>query len=604
MGHLKFDPAILESFSRRLKERGFHFPARDLSTILDIVEDEILAGYVDRLIDQVDAVIEISSALTEREILQALAKIIAEYLQADSTSIRIHDPEGGGMISFGSYPESSIALEESVSFEDSIAGEVVKTRRSFIVANILKEEKYRNKEKAERLGLRSMLAVPFFIPRYSLRDFDLEGAVQIYYQEEARYFSPLEIKIAEALSKRVSYVIARKRIMDLQRMNVTKDRIVEQIYLKVGRKEGIKMRDVFHLLIPDLADVMDIQRCSLFSVMQDRQKVILEAGYPEGEHGIGKVFSTREPYIDKIVNQTGPFGDFEHEKIDPDYIFIKNPRESGLIPPDLKNFLARNKIQFVLYIPLKINEVVQYFMVFDTQAQQRGFSREEVEILSFLGKELMKGLRLEKMDDTLHDYRNPAIAAAGFAKRVKKMLQEEKSIERREKIDEALDIILEETSYLQDLALSLQGEGREVVLDLTASLKRRFRVNEEAMKELQKAKIQLGEEHLESPLWIRCYPIHIDRVLDNLLNNASNAIPEEGGKLSIRSYRRDSWGVAEISNTGEISEEEKQRFLGGDAKGRGLHTAARLVKHMGGKIEVESQAGQSTFRVFLPLVNP
>jgi len=62
-----------------------------------------------------------------------------------------------------------------------------------------------------------MLAIPFSIPRYSLRDFDLEGAIQIYYEEEERNFSPLEIKIAEALSKRVSYVIARKRIMDLQK---------------------------------------------------------------------------------------------------------------------------------------------------------------------------------------------------------------------------------------------------------------------------------------------------------------------------------------------------------------------------------------------------
>jgi len=63
-------------------------------------------------------------------------------------------------------------------------------------------------------------------------------------------------------------------------MNVTKDKIVEQIFLKLGRKEGIKMRDVFNLFIPDLVDILKIQRCSLFSVMEDRERVILEAGYP------------------------------------------------------------------------------------------------------------------------------------------------------------------------------------------------------------------------------------------------------------------------------------------------------------------------------------
>ncbi len=604
MGHLKLDPDLLESFSLRLKEKGFHFPPEDLSAMIDLIEEEILTRYVDRLINQVDAIIEISPSLNEREILQVLAEMIALFLKADSTSIRIYNPEFKAMISFGSYPESSVALEESISFEDTIAGEVVKTRQSYIVPNILREDKYRNKVKAEKLGLHSMLAIPFFIPRYSLRDFDLEGAVQIYYKEKERIFAPLEIKIAEAFSKRVSYVIARKRIMDLQKMNVTKDKIVEQIFVKLGRKEGVKMRDVFNLFVPDLVDIMKIQRCSLFSVTEDRERVILEAGYPEGEHGIGRVFSVSEPYIDKVVNQTGPFGDFEHEKIDSDYILIKNPRESRLIPADLKNFLERKNIHLVLYIPLKINEVVKYFLVFDTQAQQQGFSREDIEIFTFLGKELMKGLKLEKMDDTLHDFKNPAIAAGGFAKRVKRMLQEEKSLAARGKIDQALDIIIEETSYLQDLALTLQGEGKEVMVDLTASLEKRFLINEEAIKELKKGNIQLKHGELDSPLWIRCYPIHIDRVLDNLLNNASNAIPEEGGELSIRSYRQGSWAIAEISNTGQISEEERRRFLEGDTRGRGLHTATRLVKHMGGKIEVESQDGQSTFRVLLPFVNP
>jgi two-component sensor histidine kinase len=60
--------------------------------------------------------------------------------------------------------------------------------------------------------------------------------------------------------------------------------------------------------------------------------------------------------------------------------------------------------------------------------------------------------------------------------------------------------------------------------------------------------------------------------------------------------------VAEITNTGEIPEEEKDRCLHGDLKGRGLHITTRLVKQMGGKIELESKGGQTTFRVMYPLV--
>jgi signal transduction histidine kinase len=91
-------------------------------------------------------------------------------------------------------------------------------------------------------------------------------------------------------------------------------------------------------------------------------------------------------------------------------------------------------------------------------------------------------------------------------------------------------------------------------------------------------------------------------VLDNLLNNASNAVPEEGGALSIRSYRRDSWAVAEITNSGEIREEDRARSLVGNGKGRGISITTRLIKRMGGKVEVESREGETTFRVMLPLV--
>jgi signal transduction histidine kinase len=379
---------------------------------------------------------------------------------------------------------------------------------------------------------------------------------------------------------------------------------VEQIFLKLGKREGIKMREVFNLVIPELLDIMRIQRCALFSVSEDRQHVILEAGYPEIQHGIGKAFSVKEePYIDGVVNQTGPFGEFENEKIFPSYILIHNPQQSCLLPPDLKRFLEIQQIHSILYIPLKVDDVVNYFLAFDAQAHHRRFADEEIEIFIFFGKELMKGLRLEKMDDILHDFKNPAIAAAGFAKRMQKILEAGEFLSKKEKVAQALDIILKETSRIQELALTLHGEGREEMVDLTEKLKKRFLINEEATKELKRENVHLIEGNLESPLWIRCYPLHIERVLDNLLNNATNALPEEGGHLSIRSYRRDVWAVAEVTNTGEIREEDRERYLLGEGRGRGLHITTRLVKQMKGKMEMESGEGRTTFRVMFHLID-
>jgi signal transduction histidine kinase len=604
MDHFQTDQELLESILASLKEKGSVLSLEEVGTVVDFVRDEVLFRYVDRLISQAETILEINPHLTEKEILETVAKNVVEYLGAEAASIRIYDPGKEEMVSFGSYPTQTEAREEAIPFEDTIAGEVVKTHRAYFVPNILREEKYKNKEKVQQYGIHSMLAVPISIPRFSLKDVDTEGSFQIYYREIDKTFTPLETKIAEMLSRRVSYVIARKRIMDLQKLNVTKDKIVEQIFLKLGKREGIKMREVFNLVIPELLDIMRIQRCALFSVSEDRQHVILEAGYPEIQHGIGKAFSVKEePYIHAVVNQTGPFGEFENEKIFPSYILIHNPQQSCLLPPDLKRFLEIQQIHSILYIPLKVDDVVNYFLAFDAQAHHRRFADEEIEIFIFFGKELMKGLRLEKMDDILHDFKNPAIAAAGFAKRMQKILEAGEFLSKKEKVAQALDIILKETSRIQELALTLHGEGREEMVDLTEKLKKRFLINEEATKELKRENVHLIEGNLESPLWIRCYPLHIERVLDNLLNNATNALPEEGGHLSIRSYRRDVWAVAEVTNTGEIREEDRERYLLGEGRGRGLHITTRLVKQMKGKMEMESGEGRTTFRVMFHLID-
>jgi signal transduction histidine kinase len=603
MDPLKIDQKRLESISSRLSEKGIHLSLEDLNGVADLIKDEMLYWYVNQLITQVEKILDIDPSLTEREILQLVARTIVENLGAAASSIRIYDPEKKEMVSYGSYPSPTEDHEEIIPFEDTIAGEVVKTRQSYLVPNILKEERYKNKEKVDKLGIHSMLAVPIYLHRFS-KDVDTEGVLQIYYKEEDKVFTPLEVEIAEMFSKRVGYVIALKKISYLHKLNVTKDRILEHIYQKLARGEGIKMKDLFNSVIPELVDIMKIQRCALFSVTEDQEQIILEAGYPQTGHGIGKVRSVKEElYAKIIVDQTGPFGSFENEKIYAHYILITNPKETYLLPSDIKDFLETQQINSVLYIPLGMDETVKYFLVFDAQAHHRRFTEEQVELLTFFGKELTKGLKLEKMDDILHDFKNPAIAVAGFAKRVQKILKEG-AYPKNEKVDQALDILLKETSRIQELALTLHEKGKESIIDLTEVLKRRFLINEETLRELNRGNIQLIERELESPLWVRCFPLHIERVIDNLLNNASNAIPEGGGELSIRSYRKDTWAAVEINNTGQISEEEKDRFILGEGRGRGLHISTRLVKNMRGIMSVESREGQTTFSIMLPLVEP
>jgi two-component sensor histidine kinase len=603
MGFWEIDPKLVQSIGQCLAEKGINLSEQDLPAVVDRIKDQILDQYVGRIIHQVETILEIDPLLSEKEILRSLVRNIVQFLGADFASIRIYDFFGDGEPSSPYSPLLGEDILELTPFDSAIASEVIRTQRCYQIPNVFRDPNYQGKEKAQEIGVHSMLAVPISLPRFTSQGSNTQGVLQVFYKKEDKVFTPFEVQMAEVLSRRVEFVIARKRILSLQKINLTRDKILEDIYLRLARREGIKMKDVFNRVIPALADLMKIQRCTLFSVLEDREHVKLEAGFPGAQHGIGKVFSAKEPYIGPIVNQAGPFGDFEHEKIHPSYILITNPQMSHLLPPHLKHYLAAQQINCVLYIPLEVDGVVQYFLAFDAQAHHHQFSEDEIMVFRFLGKELMKGLRLEKMGDILHDFKNPAIAIAGFAKRLQRILSEVPDLPKKEKIQQSMEIILEESSRIQALALTLHGEGKETTLDMTDILKKRFRINEEAVREINRRNILQVEQELKFPLWIRCFPLHIERVFDNLLNNASQAIPE-GGELAIRCYPKDMWAVAEIINTGEISEEEKERFLLGESRGRGLHITTRLVKHMGGKIDIKSRDGRTTFRVELPLAPP
>ena len=168
-------------------------------------------------------------------------------------------------------------------------------------------------------------------------------------------------------------------------------------------------------------------------------------------------------------------------------------------------------------------------MTFDAVDYRKGYTPEEIEIFLFLGRELMKAQRMERLDDILHDFKNPAIATAGFARRVNQMLEEKGLLTEGSKIKRYLNVLLEETSRLQEMALSISHVGKEQLVNLTEVLKMRFEINKEAIKEQLKQDVTLEEGPFQDPLNVKGYPLHIIRVLDNILNNATNATPTPSG---------------------------------------------------------------------------
>jgi signal transduction histidine kinase len=572
--------------------------------LVDWVKEKIFPDFLAQTSNQVDEIIEINPDLSEPEIFATVTRYMADFLEARSASVRIYDPQTKQMLSYGSYPPQEEIRETFIPLEGSIAGEVVKSLQTYLVPNIFKEELYQDKEAAERKKVYSMMAVPFSIPRFSPHERDIVGVIQIYYPEEDRNFTPLEIQVAELMAKRLSFLIARKKILGMYRLNEKKEAIVRNIFLKLGSREGVKMKEVFNRVIPELVDMINVESCALFSVSNDLQHVVLEAGYPEsiGYHGIGKRFPiSTEPAFERILNPGKPLPESPYEVGTLSYLLVIDPQRSELVSKEVKRFAADHNINSILYVPLNVGEEITHFMTFDALDQRQRYSEQEIEIFLFLGRELMKAQRMERLDDILHDFKNPAIATAGFARRLKQLIEKEGLRDEDSKIKKYVQILMEETSRLQEMALSLYQVGKEQVVNLTKVLRNRFDINREAIKEQLKQNVDLKEGPFYDPLLVHCYPIHLERILDNLLNNATNAIPIHGGTLSIRTYTDGNWACAEISNTGLISEEERLRLLEGEGRGRGLYITHRIVRLLKGKIEVSVGSDTTTLVVRLPI---
>jgi signal transduction histidine kinase len=275
--------------------------------------------------------------------------------------------------------------------------------------------------------------------------------------------------------------------------------------------------------------------------------------------------------------------------------------KSRYISKNMKSFAAAHNINSILYVPLMVSEDITHFMTFDALDQRKTYSEEEIEIFVFLGRELMKAQRMERLDDILHDFKNPAIATAGFARRLEHLIEHEESLKESEKIKKYLDVLLEETSRLQEMALSIYHVGKEQVVNLTSIVLSRFDINKEVIKEMLKQNVVLEEGPFHDPLYVQCYPIHVERILDNLLNNATNAIPLKGGVLSIRTFAHNGWACVEITNSGLIPEEERRHLLEGEGRGRGIYITHRIVRLLRGRIEINVEKNRTQVIVRLPL---
>ena len=570
-----------------------------------IIEEEYLTSFITSIIHESEVIMSIDPRLAHREILKIAAALLAKNLNAQAASIRLFDPDSHRMISSATFNLDDYHRKTTIPFEDSIAGDVVRGMRSIPVPSILKNHLYRNKGIVKEKGLHSLLTVPLRIPQFIDEAHDILGSIQIYYREDDRLFKDLEIIHAELLARRISFVLAKKKILDLHQLNRRKETISDKIFVKLSNREGVKLKDLFMLLIPELREFLEVRNCSLFTLSRDLRQIHLEASYPPDltYHEPGHTFTlSHHPYF-QITIQGTSYGDYPHERIDKSYLLIKEPLQSKLASPGLRKFVKKHRINSILFVPLKVNNTARHLLTFFGSDRKQAFSDDEIELLVFLGKEVMKASRLEFLGDMLHDFKNPAVAVAGLAARARKLLNQGDLEKVRDKLASLLDIVATEGARLQDVALMITGEGHESLIDLGTIATERYHINKAVIHESGLSGIISTPIKTEKNLLVYCPRSGLTRIIDNLLNNATKAIPASGGTLAIRCRRDKKMARLEIQNSGAMDPEMMKRIRLGEAKGRGFNIIHRFIHSNHGTLDIKVRNGNTVVIVHLPLQN-
>jgi signal transduction histidine kinase len=214
-----------------------------------------------------------------------------------------------------------------------------------------------------------------------------------------------------------------------------------------------------------------------------------------------------------------------------------------------------------------------------------------------------------------HELRTPLNAIIGFSQ----VLRQRLFGEINEKQEEYLDDILSSGNHLLDLindVLDLSKvEAGQVELELgTLSLREALERGVVMVREAAtKQDVQLSLELAPGVDLVEGDERRLRQVIFNLLSNAVKFTPS-GGSVVVASAREDGEVLVSVTDTGpgiaaddheRIFEEFQQTEIGVEQRegtGLGLALSKRLVELHGGRIWVESEAGQGSRFVFtLPI---
>jgi len=546
------------------------------------------------IVDVADRIMDIAPETSRQELLNILCRETAMLTKAKGATCRTYDPSKSYMLASGSY-NWNVERTAELPHEDTVAGEVIKSKRHYCVSCIETEPLYKEKQKALAAGVHSMLALPILVTDYegAQKKNILIGTLQLYFSERNKVFYPEQIKLLKSIVNRISYVLAQKSKLELQR---------RADIIKQSRRALIailkKMRSfdqVLSFIVAKIAELINVNRCSLFVVESSsngNRLAVLVAGYPlvANAHTYGITLSFDQHPAFKEVYDTGQ------------PLLIENARQDPRVRANYELYLNK-RIKNVYFVPIKDeNDIVTHVLVLDGD-ESRPLEKDELSFCNALIQDIELCIQTSLHSQQRHDFLNQVISFGAIARLYTKK-------------HASPDATAAELNILfKKLHRSMLAINDIITDRLPFAQLETFNLNEIVAERFDAyyfpPQVAIKENIFKGEILIHADPKKVGRIIGNLLDNAHKKLVElKSGVLELYTYVDGPYAVAHIGNTGAIPEEvrallnEQKPVVRPDKEGgMGLSIVKLFTMMHNGIFEYESSPEKhwTFFRIKLPL---
>jgi|CXWL01.1.fsa_nt_gi signal transduction protein with GAF and PtsI domain len=161
---------------------------------------------------QFDSLIKVSQSITSEkyldEILNLIVVVTAEMLNSKICSIMLLDEKGVEFVIKATQSLSAdYKLKPNLKVENSLVGQVLKTRKPLIVYDVRKEQKYFYRDLAIKEGLTSMIAMPMIVKDKAI------GVINVY-TKNPHTFIQEEVNVLQMITDQAAVAVENTKLME------------------------------------------------------------------------------------------------------------------------------------------------------------------------------------------------------------------------------------------------------------------------------------------------------------------------------------------------------------------------------------------------------